>query len=151
VATGDFVVRPITEADARAVAAWHYRGVYAFYDWDQDADDLAEPLDPAEWGRRYFAADDREHELVGLFVFELSDRSADIGLGLRPDLIGRGLEARFFSPDCASRRRRSAPRTTRSRLPRSTAERSPSTSEPASAKWSATSTPRTAASTRSCA
>jgi ribosomal-protein-alanine N-acetyltransferase len=84
-----FVIRPMTETDARAVAAWHYPGVYSFYDWDQDPDDLAELLDPAEWGGRYFAVDD-QHEQAGLFVFKLLDGVAEIGLGLRPDLAGRG-------------------------------------------------------------
>jgi ribosomal-protein-alanine N-acetyltransferase len=40
-------------ADARAVAAWKYPGDYSFYDADADADDLAELLNPAEWGHRY--------------------------------------------------------------------------------------------------
>ena len=47
------LIRPMTESDARAVAAWSYPGVYSFYDAAQDADDLAELLDPSEWGRRY--------------------------------------------------------------------------------------------------
>jgi len=47
-----FAVAPMTEADARAVAGWRYPGPYAFYDADQDPDDLAELLDPSEWGRR---------------------------------------------------------------------------------------------------
>jgi len=79
----------MTETDARAVAAWHYHGDYVFYDMDQDPDDLAEPLDPAQWGRRYFAVDD-ERELVGYFVFKVRDGVAEVGLGLRPDLTGRG-------------------------------------------------------------
>ena len=41
----------MTAADARAVAAWKYPGDYSFY--DADADDLAELLNPAEWGHRY--------------------------------------------------------------------------------------------------
>ena len=84
----------MTETDARAVAAWHYPGVYSFYDWDQDADDLAELLDPAEWGRRYFAVDDGR-ELAGFVVFKLLDRVAEVGLGLRPDMTGRGLGDEF--------------------------------------------------------
>ena len=84
----------MTETDARAVAAWHYPGVFSFYDWDQDPDDLAELLDPAEWGRRYFVVDD-ERELVGFFVFKLLDGVAELGLGLRPDLTGRGLGDAF--------------------------------------------------------
>lgn len=51
-------------ADAEAIAAWRYPDDYSFYDADADADDLAELLDPAEWGRRCFAADEvTGHEL----------------------------------------------------------------------------------------
>lgn len=86
----------MTAADAQAVAAWRYPGEYSFYDADADPDDLAELLDPAEWGRRYFAADDRaQRQLAGVLVVKLSGRVAEIGLGLRPDLAGRGLGESF--------------------------------------------------------
>jgi ribosomal-protein-alanine N-acetyltransferase len=91
----EFAIRPMTAADAHAIAAWRYPGPYAFYDADADPSDLAELLDPSEWGRRYFAADDATGELAGLFVFKLSDGVAEIGLGLRPDLTGRGLGRSF--------------------------------------------------------
>jgi [ribosomal protein S18]-alanine N-acetyltransferase len=96
VAAGDFGIRPMTAADARTVASWRYPGEYSFYDADADADDLAELLNPAEWGRRYFAADDTaRHELAGILVIKLSGRVAEIGLGLRPDLTGSGLGGSF--------------------------------------------------------
>jgi [ribosomal protein S18]-alanine N-acetyltransferase len=81
----------MTAADARAVAAWRYPGEYSFYDADADAGDLAELLNPAGWGHRYFAADEEtRRELAGLLAVKLSGRVAKIGLGLRPDLTGRG-------------------------------------------------------------
>ena len=90
-----FAIRAMTASDANAVAAWHYPGVYSFYDWEQDAEDLAELLDPEEWGRRYFAVD-RDGDLVGFFVFKLADGLAEVGLGLRPDLTGLGLGDAFL-------------------------------------------------------
>ena len=87
-----FEIRPMTAADAEAIAAWRYPEPYSFYDWVNDADDLAELLDPSEWGRRYFAAD-ADGRLAGFFVFKVDDRVAGIGLGLRPDLTGGGLGA----------------------------------------------------------
>jgi [ribosomal protein S18]-alanine N-acetyltransferase len=90
-----FLIRPMTEADARAIAAWRYPGAYAFYDWQADADDLAELLDPQRWGRQYFAVDG-DDDLVGLFVFKLRNGVAEVGLGLRPDLTGRGLGGAFL-------------------------------------------------------
>jgi [ribosomal protein S18]-alanine N-acetyltransferase len=90
----------MTAADARAVATWRYPGEYAFYDADADADDLAELLNPAEWGHRYFAVDEEaRHELAGFLVVKLSGRVAEIGLGLRPGLTGLGLGESFVA-DC---------------------------------------------------
>ena len=95
-AAPDFTIRPMTAADAQAIAAWRYPGEYSFYDADADPDDLAELLDPAEWGRRYFAADDlAQQELAGFLMVKLTGRAAEIGLGLRPDLTGHGLGESF--------------------------------------------------------
>ena len=90
-----FAIRAMTAEDAEAIAAWHYPGPYAFYDWEQDPDDLAELLDPGEWGRRYFAAD-AAGALAGFFVLKPHGDGTEIGLGLRPDLTGQGLGARFL-------------------------------------------------------
>ena len=88
----------MTAADAREVAAWRYPGDYSFYDADADADDLAELLNPAEWGQRYFAADQEPRpELAGFVVVKLSGPVAEIGLGLRPDLTGLGLGESFVA------------------------------------------------------
>ena len=90
------MIGPMTAADAHAVAAWRYPGEYSFYDADADPDDLAELLDPTEWGRRYFAADDKaHHQLAGFLVVKLTGQVAEIGLGLRPDLTGHGLGESF--------------------------------------------------------
>jgi ribosomal-protein-alanine N-acetyltransferase len=92
----DFRIRPMTAADARAVAAWRYPGDYSFYGADADADDLAELLNPAEWGHRYVAADEvPRHELAGFAVVKLAGRVAEIGLGMRPGLTGLGLGGPF--------------------------------------------------------
>jgi ribosomal-protein-alanine N-acetyltransferase len=91
-----FVIRPMTADDAQAIAAWRYPDPYSFYDWHRDPDDLAELLDPSEWGRRYFAADDADGELAGFFVVKAADGVAEIGLGLRSALTGRGLGAAFL-------------------------------------------------------
>jgi ribosomal-protein-alanine N-acetyltransferase len=90
-----FVIRDMTAEDARAVAAWRYEGEYAFYDASADADDLAELLDPGEWGRRYFSADD--DVLVGFVVLKDSGGIVEIGLALRPELTGKGLGRVFVN------------------------------------------------------
>jgi [ribosomal protein S18]-alanine N-acetyltransferase len=96
VAALDVEIRPMTSADAHAIVGWHYPGEYSFYDADADPADLAELLDPAQWGTRYFAADELpQHELAGFLVLTLTGSVAVIGLGLRPDLTGHGLGESF--------------------------------------------------------
>lgn len=87
----------MTVGDARAIAAWRYPDPYSFYDSDRDPGDLAELLDPSGWGRRYFAVDDVDDGLAGLFVFKLAEGVAEIGLGLRPDLVGIGIGGSFVA------------------------------------------------------
>ena len=91
------MIRPMTAGDARAIAAWRYPDPYSFYDSDRDPGDLAELLDPSGWGRRYFAVDDVDDGLAGLFVFKLAEGVAEIGLGLRPDLVGIGIGGSFLA------------------------------------------------------
>ena len=53
-----FQIRTMTQADAEAIALWHYPEPFSFYDWSADADDLAELLSPTLRGEAYFAVDD---------------------------------------------------------------------------------------------
>jgi [ribosomal protein S18]-alanine N-acetyltransferase len=87
----------MTQADAEAIASWHYPEPFSFYDWTADEDDLAELLDPAARGDRYRAVDDLDAELVGYFSFKPADPGTIlVGLGLRPDHTGRGLGGAFL-------------------------------------------------------
>lgn len=98
VAALEFSIRPMTAVDAHAVATWRYPDEYSFYDADADPDDLAELLDPSEWGQHYFAADElATRTLAGFLMVKLTGRVAEIGLGLRPDLTGRGQGASFLN------------------------------------------------------
>jgi [ribosomal protein S18]-alanine N-acetyltransferase len=91
-----FRFRPLTQADAEAVAGWHYPEPYSFYDWVADENDLAELLDPPARGDAYSAVDDSGGNLIGYFSFKLQEpRRVEIGLGLRPDQTGRGLGLAF--------------------------------------------------------
>ena len=86
-------VRPLARADAEAIAGWRYAGADAVYDIDV--------LVTAEEG--YWAVD-REGGLIGYCCFGLEARvhgvdeqegTLDVGYGLRPDLMGRGLGRAF--------------------------------------------------------
>jgi ribosomal-protein-alanine N-acetyltransferase len=91
----DWTVTPMTQAEAVVVAAWHYPGDYAFYDADSLPEGLAELLDPARRGDEYFAARGRDGRLEGFVQLEAAGDGVEIGLGLRPDLTGRGLGLAF--------------------------------------------------------
>jgi [ribosomal protein S18]-alanine N-acetyltransferase len=93
----DLIFRPMTDGEARAVAEWHYEEPYAFYDMSQDAGDLRELLDPTSRRERgYHSALDPDGELVGFLALRKEGDAVEIGLGLRPDLTGRGLGLGFL-------------------------------------------------------
>jgi ribosomal-protein-alanine N-acetyltransferase len=86
----------MSQADAEAIAGWHYPEPFSFYDWTADPGDLAELLDPSLRGDCYAAVEDDTGELVGYFSFKPGDPGTVVlGLGLRPDYTGRGLGGAF--------------------------------------------------------
>jgi RimJ/RimL family protein N-acetyltransferase len=85
----------------RALAGWRYPPPYDFYDGD---------VDPVLNPERYFEARDEDGDLVGFYYFEPKPPDLDYGLGLRPDLAGRGLGLDFFLAGLAFARNRYHPR-----------------------------------------
>jgi ribosomal-protein-alanine N-acetyltransferase len=95
-------IAPMTQAEAEEVSRWSYPGIYAFYDFASDPDDLAEFLDEERRTGLYFAVRLAEYGLIG-FVQTwpvTEDGSVEIGLGLRPECAGRGLGVRFVAQLC---------------------------------------------------
>lgn len=90
-----FHIEQLTQSDAETIATWHYDGEYAFYDAEADADDLAELLDPALRGDSMFGVRVGAGELIGFFAFQITGGAVDYGLGLRPDLTGKGSGSDF--------------------------------------------------------
>jgi ribosomal-protein-alanine N-acetyltransferase len=86
----NWTITPMTQAEAEEVAAWRYPGEYAIYDADSVPDGLAELLDPARRGEDYFAARGHDGSLEGFVQVEAVGDGVEIGVGLRPDLTGRG-------------------------------------------------------------
>ena len=99
-----FTLKPITPDDARAISRWRYDEPYSVYDGDPTSvDSLLEPR------FLYHSVYDERGELVGYFCFGEDARVSagrrlglyereqvlDIGLGMRPDLAGRGLGEEF--------------------------------------------------------
>lgn len=105
----DFSIRPMGQADAEAVADWHYEAPYDFYDFRADPEDLEEILDDARRAGDYHAVD-RDGELAGFFSFKKHGDVLEIGLGLRPDLTGARLGGPFVEAGLAFARTHFAPR-----------------------------------------
>ncbi|RKQ28183.1 GNAT family N-acetyltransferase [Oceanobacillus halophilus] len=87
----------LTQEQAEHIAFnWHYDGKYSFYDMEADKEDLQEFLKPEERGDSTFAVT-IENELVGfLRTSEVTEGILDIGLGMRPDLTGKGYGREFL-------------------------------------------------------
>lgn len=91
------IIRPLTQLQAEDIAYhWHYTGEYSFYDMDADEEDLNEFLDPAGRGDHTYAVS-QDDELIGFFtILQIEGNTSDIGLGMRPDLTGRGAGQAFL-------------------------------------------------------
>lgn len=110
---------PIDRPNRDAIVGWRYPPPYDVYDWDpQDDPDLL--LVRPEEG--FLAARDAAGALVGFACFgaggqvpggvaagAYADPLLDVGLGLRPDLTGRGLGLAFVRAVLAEGRRRYRP------------------------------------------
>ena len=99
----------MSDEEAREISRWHYDPPYDFYDATSDPDDLEELLDPRRRKDAYFSVFDDDGVLVGLFQFEREGARVDIGLGMRPDLTGRGLGGEYLRAGLEFARRRYSP------------------------------------------
>jgi [ribosomal protein S18]-alanine N-acetyltransferase len=81
----------MSDEEAREISRWHYEPPYDFYDATSDQDVLQELLDPECRKDSYFSVRDESGAIVGFFQFEREGKTVDIGLGMRPDLTGKGL------------------------------------------------------------
>jgi [ribosomal protein S18]-alanine N-acetyltransferase len=104
---------PMTQGEAEEIACWHYPGEYAFYDADFISEGMGELLDPAQRRDEYHAARNAEGVLEGFAQLEpVGGGATEIGLGLRPDLTGRGLGQAFTGAVIDLARRHGAGRIT---------------------------------------
>lgn len=104
--TPGYLLRQTDDADACEISVGHYEPPCDFYDSTADPDDLVELLDPERRKDVYFSVRDDGDRLVGFFQFENEGYTVDVGLGLRPDLTGRGLGAEFVRAGLAFARER---------------------------------------------
>jgi ribosomal-protein-alanine N-acetyltransferase len=88
---------PLTPEQAAEVATWHYPEPFDFYDSSGDAHGYPPPDDR---GEGYYALVDADDSMVGFCCLGPEGRvpgqheqagTLDIGMGIRPDLVSRGL------------------------------------------------------------
>ncbi|MBE5780464.1 MAG: GNAT family N-acetyltransferase [Clostridiales bacterium] len=97
-------ISQMDEAHAREIALWRYPGIYEQYSFQFTKETIGHLLNGS-----YFFVEDDEDGLIGLFCFGPSARipvldeaatytpdALDIGLGLRPDLCGKGIGTSFL-------------------------------------------------------
>jgi [ribosomal protein S18]-alanine N-acetyltransferase len=105
-----FHFRLMSQADAEAIAGWHYPEPYSFCDWTSDAHDLVELLDPMARGDNFVAVEDEAGSLIGFFHYKPPHgETLEIGLGLHPEWTGQALGKSFLEAGLEYARRCFAP------------------------------------------
>ncbi len=112
------LIRPVSDEHARTFLTWRYEEPYTLYNPDPHSfeEDLEEYLDPSNG---YFSILDEHGELLGSCCLgpggqvrggEYDDPSAlDVGIGLRPDLTGKGIGTGVLEAIMAFAQKRYAP------------------------------------------
>jgi [ribosomal protein S18]-alanine N-acetyltransferase len=93
-------IQPASAETLAELETWRYEPPYDFYNGDEDP-----VLNP----ERFFEAVGEDGSLVGFYYFEEKGTALEIGLGLRPELVGRGLGLEFFRAGVEYGRRRFGP------------------------------------------
>ena len=96
----NLVIRQASLETLAAMAIWRYDPPYDFYDGDEE---------PVKNPERFFEVRDEQGVLVGFYYFEQRADALEYGLGMRPDLTGRGLGLEFVRAGLEFARRRFAP------------------------------------------
>jgi ribosomal-protein-alanine N-acetyltransferase len=99
-------INPMCEKEAAIVSQWRYNDPYSFYNMGNDPETIQELLDGS-----YYSVFDQQNELSGYFCFGQNAQvpggraqglyedkeSLDIGLGLCPNLTGKGMGRCFLN------------------------------------------------------
>lgn len=111
-----FRFRPLRWRDALTISEWHYDGPYAFYDMSLL---VLLGVVAVQWALRsmrqldFYAVHaeyDGREQLIGMFSFLRHGGATEIGLGLRPDLTGKGMGLEFVLAGLDYARTHSEPR-----------------------------------------
>ena len=80
------VIAPLSAEERTLLDGWRYDPPYEFYNGEDDP-----VLNP----ERFFVVRE-DDEVLGFYYFDERSDTVEIGLGLRPDLTGKGLGLEFF-------------------------------------------------------
>jgi RimJ/RimL family protein N-acetyltransferase len=83
------------ETYGHEVVTWHYEPPWDFYDLASDPDDAAAMADPSRADHRR-AVLGEDGSLEAFLYFDWHDEVTEVGIGLRPDLTGRGRGESFM-------------------------------------------------------
>jgi [ribosomal protein S18]-alanine N-acetyltransferase len=89
----DYKFNEVSQEQAETILNWHYEGEYSFYDYENDEENLVKLLNPH--GDIYYMVKKGNDE-VGFFCYEIEEDSVEIGLGMKPELTGRGMGLDFL-------------------------------------------------------
>ena len=88
-------IEALTEEQAQEIAGWRYEFPYEWYDTASDPGRVELFANPARRDGLRAVVDD-DGELIGFWNFVPEGDEVRIGLGMRPDLTGRGLAQPFI-------------------------------------------------------
>ena len=91
-----FCFQKLSQKNALIIADnWKYDGEYAFYDMTADPEDYEEFVDEKLRNENDHFEAIMDDDLVGFFCVVRDNSEIEIGLGLRPDLCGKGIGKDF--------------------------------------------------------
>lgn len=92
----ELVFRPLTQIHALEIAnEWKYDDIYSFYDMTADVEDHEEFIDEDLRDQNDHYEVLENNGLFGFFCVIQANTSIEIGLGMRPDICGKGKGKQF--------------------------------------------------------
>ncbi|UOQ95172.1 GNAT family N-acetyltransferase [Halobacillus shinanisalinarum] len=88
--------RPINQAEAEIIAEWHYPGEYSFYDMKADKEDYEEFINPDARSEHTYSVYQKGQLLGFLTANAAAPKTVNIGLGMHPDVTGKGVGSLFL-------------------------------------------------------
>jgi [ribosomal protein S18]-alanine N-acetyltransferase len=88
-------IKKMEQNEAEEISKWEYEGEYAFYNMENDVEDLEELLSEEARSDAYYSVFSNNNQLIGFFSFLVSGKEVELGLGMNPMLTGKGKGLEF--------------------------------------------------------